>query len=95
VYITVATVLPAVLNRAEIKAKVTKWYEYQREYRTIGARKIKTKFMHKLTMKKPNMSCEAMRMRVRIVLISAGRAIVAPARSSSNMIATGLNHHKF
>ena len=53
------------------------------------------KFMHMLTRKKANMSLETMRMSFKMVMISAGSATVAPARSSFKMIWTGLNHQRF
>lgn len=41
------------------------------------------------------MSFEMMRISLSILFTSAGRATVAPARSSFNMIETGLNHQRF
>jgi hypothetical protein len=42
-------------------------------------------------MKKPNIRWDARRMSARMVLISAGRVMVAPAKSSLRRISTGLN----
>ena len=90
-YIAVATALPTKVKRAEKNVKVTKWYEYHREYKTIGVRKMKTKFKQRATMKNPNMTLETIRMSFRIVITSAGRVMVAPAKSSLRIIWTGLN----
>lgn len=90
-YITVAITLPAVQSNEEMKLSVTKWNEYHCEYSTIGPKNMQRKFMQMLSMKKPNISLETIRMSVKMVLISAGRATVAPARSSLRIICTGLN----
>ncbi len=75
---TVAVVLPAKFNRAEINAKVTKWYEYHRERSTRGERKISRKDTIIPSRKKPNIRFETTWIRVRIVVTFEGSAMVAP-----------------
>lgn len=53
--------------------------------------KIEIKFIQTPVKKDPNMTLLAMRINLRILLMSDGNATVAPARSSSRMMATGLN----
>ena len=61
----------------------------------MGERKMKRKLRQRPTMKKPNMTFETIRISSRMVFISEGSAIVAPARSSLKIMATGLNHQRF
>jgi len=49
-------------------------------------RKMKRKFNSSPMRKKPNMTLDTTWIRVRIVVISEGRATVAPARSSLRII---------
>jgi len=56
---------------------------------------MRQKFTQRPMRKKPNITLETTRTRVRIVVTWAGRAIVAPKRSSLRIMATGLNHQRF
>jgi hypothetical protein len=88
---TVAITVATVVRRAPMNAQMAKGKEYQREYKVMGEIKIERKFMHVPVRKKPNIKWDAMRMSLRMLLISAGNAMVAPARSSFRRSSTGLN----
>lgn len=51
------------------------------------------KLVHTPVKKKPNMRCEAILMSFKMLLICAGKAIVAPESSSFKKIETGLNQY--
>lgn len=57
----------------------------------MGVMKIETKFMQMPVKKKPNITWLAILIRFRMLVISAGRAIVAPDKSSLSKTWTGLN----
>jgi hypothetical protein len=89
--ITVAITVAAVVSSAETNVQIEKGRDHQREYSTMGTRKMLRKFMQRPVRKKPNMRLLAILIRFRMLFISAGSAMVAPARSSLSRISTGLN----
>jgi hypothetical protein len=92
--IAVAMIVAAAVNSAAMKVQTAMAKLHQRENSTTGVMKIETKFMHTPVKKKPNMKWLASLIRPRILLISAGKAIVAPARSSFKRMETGLNQYR-
>ena len=88
---TVAMTVAAAVNNAAMNVQIANGRLHHLEYSTIGAKKILTRFMQIPVRKKPNMRCDTIFMRCKMLLISAGRAMVAPARSSLRRISTGLN----
>lgn len=91
VNMTVAMMAAAAVRRAVMKVKMDREKEYHREYRERMHSGMERKFRIVPVRKKPNMRCEARRMSERMVFISAGRVMVAPAKSSLRRISTGLN----
>lgn len=87
----VAMTVAAVVKRAEMKVQIAIGKLHQRENNTTGVIKMETQFMQTPVRKKPNMRLLANLIKFRILLMSAGRAMVAPAKSSLRRISTGLN----
>lgn len=59
----------------------------------MGLMRAETALMTQPIMKKVVMTLEAIRTSARMLITSAGRAMVEPGRSSSRMMATGLNQY--
>jgi hypothetical protein len=92
--ITVAITVAAVVSKAEMNVQMAKGKDHHLEYSTIGARKMLTKFIHTPVKKKPNIRWLAILIRFKMLLISAGKAMVAPASSSLSRISMGLNQYR-
>jgi hypothetical protein len=90
---TVAMIVAVAVSSAAMKVKIAIGKLHHLENNTIGVMKMETKFMHTPVKKKPNIKWEAILIRFKILLIFAGSAIVAPARSSLSRISTGLNQY--
>lgn len=87
----VAMIAPTVMKTAEMNAKRVMKRDHQRVFMARGEQSRRMKFMQIPARKKTNMAREPTRRRVRTVLTSDGRAIVAPASSCDTRTATGLN----
>lgn len=91
---TVAMIVAAVVSSAAMKVQIAKGKDHHLLYNVMGAVKMDMKFMQMPVRKKPNMMWLAIRIRDKMLLISAGKAMVAPARSSLSRISTGLNQYR-
>lgn len=89
--ITVPIIAPAAVSRAAMNVHIANGSSHHREYSVTGATKMLRKFMHTPVRKQPNMTREAILIRSRMLLMSAGSAMVAPDRSSLSRMETGLN----
>lgn len=85
---------PTTVRRAATNVQITIGRLHHLENRAAGVMKIEIKFMQIPVKKAPNMRRLAIRINFRILLISAGRAIVAPAKSSLSKTSTGLNQKR-
>lgn len=83
--ITVAMTVATVIRRAAMKVKIDVASAVQREKIARGARNIMTKARQVPDRNKPNIQCEAMRMRSRILITSAGSVTAIKKVSKSHI----------
>jgi hypothetical protein len=91
VNITVAMIVAATVSNAWMNVQTAIANDHHRLFMTMGVMKIETNVMQMPVKKNPNMRLLAILINFRILVISAGKAIVAPERSSLSRISTGLN----
>ena len=77
-----------------MKVQIAKANDHHLLYSVIGAMNMDTKFMQIPVRKKPNMKWLASLINLKMLLISAGKAMVAPESSSLRSTSTGLNQYR-